>query len=288
MGKLPKKAAERMGVGLKRFQPILAAAKARDVNESDTVVIVTDVLQEVFGYDKYADITSEHMIRGTFCDLAVKLDGALAFLVEVKAIGLELKEQYVKQAVDYAANQGVEWVALTNGVAWRVYRVMFGKPISQELVVNLDLLALQPRNMEHIDLVGLLAKEGWQKAQLGEYHSQRQALSRFILGALLLSDPLLDAVRREIRRLSPDVRVENEEIREVLEAEVVKRDVLEGEKAEAARKQVARAAAKTVRPVKPTPQSESIVSNEGASDGSEGIEPAVGAKGREEPDIATD
>jgi len=40
------------------------------------------------------------MIRGAFCDLAVKLDGALAFLIEVKAVGLELKEQHVKQAVD--------------------------------------------------------------------------------------------------------------------------------------------------------------------------------------------
>ena len=37
------------------------------------------------------------MIRGTFCDLAIKLDGTLAVLIEVKAIGLDLKEQYVKQ-----------------------------------------------------------------------------------------------------------------------------------------------------------------------------------------------
>ena len=45
------------------------------------------------------------MIRRTFCDLAVKLDGTLEFLVEVKALGLELKDQHMKQAVDYAANQ---------------------------------------------------------------------------------------------------------------------------------------------------------------------------------------
>ena len=93
MAKLAKKVAERITAGLKRFQPILASAKSRDVNESDTVVIVTDVLQEVFGYDKYSEITSEHMIRGTFCDLAIKLDGQLALLVEVKAIGIDLKEK---------------------------------------------------------------------------------------------------------------------------------------------------------------------------------------------------
>jgi predicted type IV restriction endonuclease len=247
MARLPKKAVERIVAGLKRFQPILAAAKSRDVNESDTVVIVADLLQDIFGYDKYAEITSEHVIRGTFCDLAVKLGGSLAFLVEVKAIGLDLKEQFVRQAVDYATNQGVEWVALTNGVMWKVYKVSFVKPIEYELVVDIDLLAVNPRSTEHIELVGLLAKEGWQKAQLGEYHSQKQALSRFTLGALIVSDSVLDLLRREIRRLSPDVRIEAQEIRRALESDVLKRDVLEGDKAEAARRHVAKAAGRTLR-----------------------------------------
>jgi len=247
MARLPKKTIERLTAGLKRFQPILLAARSRDVNESDTVVIVADVLGEVFGYDKYAEITCEHMIRGTFCDLAVKLDGSLAFLIEVKAIGLELKEQHVKQAVDYAANQGVEWVVLTNGVFWKVYKLSFTKPIANELVVDLDVLSLNPRNAEHVELLGLLAKEGWQKAQLGDYHSQRQALSRFTLGALLLSDPVVDSVRREIRKLSPEVRVSLDEIRGALLTDVIKREVLEGDKADAARKQISRAAGKAER-----------------------------------------
>lgn len=247
MAKLPKKAVERITAGLKRFQPVLVSAKSRDVNESDTVVIVTDLLQEIFGYDKYAEITSEHMIRSTFCDLAVKLEGTLAFLIEVKAIGHELKDQHIKQAVDYAANQGCEWVALTNGAVWKVFRVRFSKPIEHELVVDMDLISVNPRNFEHIELVGLLAKEGWQKAQLGEYHSQRQALSRFILGALVLSDPILEVLRREVRRMSPDVRVEIDEIKGVLAADVLKREVLEGEKAAAAEKQVAKAAGRALR-----------------------------------------
>jgi predicted type IV restriction endonuclease len=250
MATLPKKASERISAGLKRFQPILATAKSRDVNESDTVVIITDLLQEIFGYDKYSEITSEHMIKGTFCDLAVKLQGDLALLIEVKAIGLELKEQHAKQAVDYAANQGCEWVALTNGCIWRVYRVTFAKPIENEIVVEFDLINLNPRNSEHIELLGLLSKEGWQKARLGDYASQRQALSRFTLGALLLSDSTLDILRREIRRLSPEVRIEIAEIRNALETEVIKREVLEGEKADQARKQVAKAAGRPLRATK--------------------------------------
>lgn len=247
MANLPKKAIERMTSGLKRFQPVLASAKSRDVNESDTVVIITDLLQEIFGYDKYSEITSEHMIKSTYCDLAVKLQGELALLIEVKAIGLELKEPHVKQAVDYASNQGCEWVALTNGSIWRIYRVIFGKPIENELIVEFDLLAMTPRNMDDIELLGLLSKEGWQKARLGDYASQKQALSRFTLGALILGDSVLEALRREIRRLSPEVKVGTDEIRNVLSAEVIKREVLEGEKAEIARKQVAKTAARPLR-----------------------------------------
>ena len=245
--KIPARVAQRLAAGLKKFQPILQAARTRDVNESDTVVIITDMLQEIFGYDKYSDITSEHMIRGTYCDLAVKLDGELAVLIEVKAIGLELKDQFVKQAVDYAANQGADWVALTNGIQWRVYRVGFGKPITQELVVELDLLALNPKSEGDIDLLALIAKESWQKARLGEYFSRKQALSRFFLGAVIVSDQVMEVVRRELRRVNPDVRVEIDELREVVKGEVIKRDVLEGEQAVAAQRAVSRAAGRMLR-----------------------------------------
>jgi hypothetical protein len=268
MSALPGKVIERIASGLKRFLPILAAAKARDVNESDTVVIVTDMLHEIFGYDKYSEITSEHAIRGTFCDLAIKIEGSLALLVEVKAIGLDLREQHVKQAVDYAANQGVEWVVLTNGARWNVYHVAFTKPIESELIVDIDFLALNPRSAEEIELLGLLAKEGWQKARLGDYRSQRQALSRFSLGALLLSDPVVDVLRRELRRLSPDVRITVEEVRASLQSEVLKRDVLEGEKAEAARRLVNRASTRKLKtPRTPKAQNEPATVTDGADAG---------------------
>jgi hypothetical protein len=241
------KVATRISAGLKKFQPILASAKSRDVNESDTVIVVMDMLQEIFGYDKYSEITSEHSIKGTFCDLAIKLENSLSLLIEVKAIGLELKDNHLKQAVDYAANQGVEWVVLTNGQRWRVYKVIFAKPIDHELVVEFAIPDLNPRTDDHIDLVGLLSKEGWQKARIGEYHSQRQALNRFFLGAVVLSDAVVDVVRRELKRMSPGVKIEVGEIRAVLEQDVIKREVIEGDKADAARKQIGRAANRALR-----------------------------------------
>jgi len=205
------------------------------------------MLAEIFGYDKYAEITSEHAIRGTFCDLATKLDGTLQALIEVKAIGLELKDPHVKQAVDYAANQGVDWLLLTNGLEWRIYKLTFAKPIDAELVVTIDFYGLSPKAEKDVESLYLFAKEGWMKSALGEYHNQKQALSRFFLGAMILSDTVVDVIRRELRRVSPDVRITQEEIRNVLTAEVIKREVMEGDKADEARRKIARAVNKALR-----------------------------------------
>lgn len=252
MAAIPSRVEQRLVAGLKRFQPIVDGARARDVNEADTVTIVKDLLADLFGYDKYNEVTSEHSIRGTYCDLAIKLDGQLAFLIEVKAIGLELKDQHVKQAIDYAAHQGVEWVVLTNAAIWRIYKVVFAQPIQFDLVVEYRIHDLTHRNSEHLDFLWLLAKEGWQKARIGEFHAQRQAVNRYTLGALILSEPVLDCLRRELRRMNDGIKITNEQIAESIQADVLKREVLDGDRATEARRVVVRVQKKAAAAKKPT------------------------------------
>lgn len=256
-----------MAAGIKRFQPILLSAKSRDLGESDTVRIVVDMLAEIFGYDKFSEITSEYAIRGTYCDLAIKIESALRTLIEVKSIGLELKEPHLKQAVDYAANEGVDWVVLTNALCWRIYKVTFTKPIDHELVIDIDFGSLNPKNSRDIDALYLFCKEGWVKSVLGDYLSHKQALSRFFLGAMLLTDPVLEVVRRELRHVSPDVKFDVEEIKAVLTAEVIKRDVMEGDKAEEARKRISKIARAASKALRKTAEKESTaVASRGAAE----------------------
>lgn len=47
MANIPQKVADRLVAGIKRFQPVLSAAQSRDVNESDTVIIITDMLSNI-------------------------------------------------------------------------------------------------------------------------------------------------------------------------------------------------------------------------------------------------
>lgn len=244
---IPKKVVERLVAGIKRYQPILDSARTRDVGETDTVTIVKDMLADVFGYDKYSELTSEYAIRGTYCDLAIKLDGKLTTLIEVKAIGIELKDSHIKQAVDYAANQGVDWVLLTTGIRWCVYHVFFTKPIQHELVVDIDFGKCNHRMDADLEHLYLWCKEGWQRSALGDYHAQKQALSRYFLSAIVLSDPGLDVIRRELRRVTPDIKITTDQIKAVLMNEVLKREVVEGEKADEAKKKVSKAANNALR-----------------------------------------
>jgi hypothetical protein len=263
---ISKKVCERLTAGMKRFAPIIEQQRARDVSEADTVTLVKDLMSAVLGWDKYSDLTSEMMIRNTYCDLAVKLDDKLVELIEVKAIGISLDERHLKQAVDYAANQGVEWVILTNGMIWRLYNVIFAKPIDKQLVAQIDLTTLDCRREGDQESLFVFTKEGFQKGAHIALRDRQEATSRFLLAALLLNNnAVLGVIRRELRRVV-DVNVGESEILAVLRDEVIKRDALEGPTADQAAKRVNRKEDRRLRTKKP---SESDVSSPVADESQE-------------------
>lgn len=244
---VPQKIANRIVDGLKRFQPIVESAKIRDVNESDTVVLLTGILSEILGFDKYTDITTEMSIRGTYCDLALKINGNVKVLLEAKAVGLELKEAHVKQAVDYASNKGIDWVILSNGVTWKVFKILFTKPIQNILAIEIDFLKLNHKNKDDIEFIALLSKESVAKDSLEEFYVQKQATNKFMIGNLLGQDNVLNAIKKELRTVYPDIKVTNEEISTVIHKDVIKREILEGEESDEAKKKINRALKKKER-----------------------------------------
>jgi predicted type IV restriction endonuclease len=242
---ISKRVEERMRAALKSMVPVLEAQKCRDVSEADTVTLVKDLLADCFGYDKYTELTSEHAIRGTFCDLAVNVDGKLRLLIEVKAIGLELTERHIKQAVDYAANQGVDWVVLTNSIRWMLFRVVFKKPIEHRLVAEFDITKVNAKDPAALEKAFLITREGLAKGALREFSDRKDAMSHYLVAAVILSDPVLDRIRRELRRVT-EFLVDEAELVSVLKSVVIKREALEGDDAAAAARKVNSAAKKSI------------------------------------------
>jgi hypothetical protein len=80
VARLPKRAAERDAAGPKRFQPILAALKARDVGEVATVLFASDLLPDVYVtlYETHERVVSSAMsTTGPSSVTAIKTDGCL-------------------------------------------------------------------------------------------------------------------------------------------------------------------------------------------------------------------
>lgn len=227
MSNIPKKVTERFAKGVKKFQRVLKKASANDINEADTVTIVVEILADVFGYDKFFEITSEYAIRNTYCDLAIKVEDEVKYLIEVKSISLDLKENHLKQAVDYGAHEGIQWVILTNGLIWQGYNISLKQAVEYEKIFEMDFMNINPRKNSDQELLFVLAKEGLSKDAISVYRERVQSVNRYILTAMLLDQPTLDMFRRELRKLTPGLKVETAEIESILKNEIIKRNVIE-------------------------------------------------------------
>ena len=261
MATITKKVEERMRAAIKRFAPVLQAQRDRDVSEADTVTLVKDLFCELLAFDKYTELTSEHQVRGTYCDLAVRIENKLRLLVEVKAIGSGLTEKHVKQVVDYAANQGLDFVVLTNAIQWRLYQVFFRKPVESKMLTEFDLLTINTKNDDELERVHLLTREGLLKGAIEEFSEKKNATSRFLLASLLLHDEdVVAVIRRELRKVT-DMLVTPETILQVLRQEVIKREAIEGDEAADAERLVKRrtkaeSTSKPVNDVRPVPSAD--------------------------------
>lgn len=230
MKKMPKKFIDRIQRTLRPYQDIVSSIKTRDVSEADTVTVIKDILADIFGFDKYQELTSEQQIRGTFCDLAIKISGKIYFLIEVKSAGITLNESHLRQAIGYGANQGIEWVVLTNAVEWRLYKIEFVQPIRHEEVARFSFVDLNAKNQDDLEKIYLMAREGLSSNAIQEFHQTAQIFNKFTIAQILLSSPVLAVIKREMRRLYPEVKAEESQLWDLLVNDILKREVIEGDK----------------------------------------------------------
>ncbi len=238
MFSIPRKVVDRIQRATPKFQKILAAAKDRDVNESDTVSIINDILGEVFGYDKYLEVTREFAIRGTYCDLAIKMEEKVHFLIECKAIGLELKEAHLKQAIDYGSNKGIQWVILTNGIKWNIYKIRFEQPINYDLVFTLDFSVIDTKKDHDLELIYVLSKEGIEKKARDELYDKTQNINRFVIGNMILTENVISTIRKELKKFAGDIKIEQQEVIAIIRNEIIKRDIIDSDEATVAQEKL--------------------------------------------------
>lgn len=209
---------------LKKFLPHLLKAKEDGLNEADTVQRVMLCFQDVLGYDLLHEVTRESQIKDKFVDLAVKVDGKIRLLVEVKAADTVLRDRHIEQAERYAAEGNYQWVLLTSGVVWNLYHLTFDEGIEYERVFSCDLATGVLDGPS--DCLAILHRSAILKGEHEAYWQRHQARTPESIAKALFSFDVLRLMRREIRRregILIDVEDLAAAIREMFSAEARER-----------------------------------------------------------------
>ncbi|MEQ1605687.1 MAG: type I restriction enzyme HsdR N-terminal domain-containing protein [Pyrinomonadaceae bacterium] len=215
-------AIERLKVSIKKFAKPLADLCERDANEGDTRLIVTDFLCDGLGYDKYTELTTEYRVKGEFADFGIRLDQQMVAFIEVKRVNTKLGEKQLRQVQNYALNEGVEWVLLTNGHDWQIYRITLGLPVETHLVFQADLLSDQ-NIAQKATAFFLFTREAIKRGLIDEMWLNRRATSPKALKEILCSAPVLDVLRKEIKKKTGQT-VDNTQLLGLLESTVIRTD----------------------------------------------------------------
>lgn len=184
---------------LKKFLPHLLQAKADNLNEADTVQRIIKVFEDVLEYSTLSEITRESNIKDKYVDLAIKLDGTIRLLVEVKSAGTALRDRHIEQAERYAAEGNYRWVILTNGTAWNLYHLTFEEGIEYERLFAID-LSVEDTLEKSVECLSLLHRQFVRKGELDDHWLQRAAMNPVSLGKALFSEEVLGFLRRDIRK----------------------------------------------------------------------------------------
>lgn len=210
------KAIDRIKKGLRRMTNLVDRARNDDYKEADTRKLVSEMLSAYLGWDAYDNVTAEQMIGSRYADYVVKAKDEYVFVVEVKQVGLKLKETHLNQARQYAVDEGIDWIVLTNSDDWQVYRTTLeGKIPVTKLVFSLTISDKNVKTAEKAALLYLLSEEAHRKNEIEDYYQRRVALSGENLADHILTPEVMNKLRLSIKA-SNGQRLQNSEIAEAL------------------------------------------------------------------------
>lgn len=184
---------------LRNYKKKYLVEKHMDLDESGTRLMINSFLKDVLDYIELDEIKTEYSIKGTYADYVIQLENTQHIIVEVKAIQINLTDKHIRQSIGYAADEGIDWVILTNGKQWQLYRVIFGKPLQHKLVFNYDLTDDADYKKAIIDFQ-YLTKKCVSKGLLEDMWSKYIATEPQNMCKFLIEDEIINAVRKKIKK----------------------------------------------------------------------------------------
>jgi hypothetical protein len=172
-----------------------------NADEATARIMINSFLSQVLGYEETVDISTEYAIKGNYADYVVRLGRKIQFVVEAKATKYDLNEHHLKQSIDYAANEGIDWAILANGRQIQLHRVLFEKPIRSQKIFEFDLADLKQISKAAKNIV-FLTKKSVIKSELETLWKRVDALTEVNLKKALHSPEVIRALRLQVKKKS--------------------------------------------------------------------------------------
>ena len=184
--------------GIKEYRKQFFAKDIQELDESGTRIMVNHILTDLLGYKSLEEIKTEYMIKGAYADYVIQIDGTRHFLVEVKALSLALSNKHLRQAIEYAANEGVEWAVLTNGRILQLYKVIFAQPIDSKMVFEIN-LSNPDTTKGCLECLQYLHRDSVVKKGFNQLWNNFMAMEKTTIASLVLSKPGIAFLSKQIK-----------------------------------------------------------------------------------------
>lgn len=205
---------QKLADNLKNYHKRFLSGSITELDESGTRIMINHFLTDVLGFAALEEVRTEYMIKGTYADYMIQVNGKRHFLVEVKAFSLNLNESHLRQAVNYGANEGVEWALLTNGKNFDFYKIIFEKPIQNKLIFSFNLTDVNEMK-KSVELLQFLAKDSVIKGGLDVLWNKSLALTPESIAKYLLCTDTVAQVRKSVNK-SFDTKFDDEQIQSAI------------------------------------------------------------------------
>ena len=126
----------------------------------------------------------------------------------------------------YAVNEGVEWLILTNGPQWQVYKLVAGLPVTIDLVLEVDLLAEGMTPAKAANALFPLTRKSFGRGQIEDLWRERAATAPKNLAEILLAEKVVDEARKELRRRT-GLNIDSSDLARILREEVIRPELAE-------------------------------------------------------------
>lgn len=205
------------------LQAKLEKHRKDDLKETPTRVIFTDVLLQALGWDVRDPDEVElecPTIDGKSVDYSLKINGKPVLFVEAKPLNDPLTDvKSITQVVGYAANAGVEWCILTNGVTYKIYHSPEKAEAPDKLLFDVSLDSKENKGMpaqQIAERLSRFSREAMAKGVLDEIGKETFAMGKIrkALDKMFLEPP--NALVRLVRSTIGDDTIKPAQVKNAL------------------------------------------------------------------------